>query len=63
VRIVRISSTGGFANGVYDSTQETQRITLTGVDVRTGLGLTSTATDAEVIAKLLTANKLIVDNT
>lgn len=61
--IVRISSTGGFANGVYDSTQETQRITLTGVDVRTGLGLTSTATDAEVIAKLLTANKLIVDNT
>ena len=36
--------------------------TLSSVDLRTGLGLTGTATDNQVIQELLNRGKLVVDN-
>ncbi|MBA4110980.1 MAG: hypothetical protein C0487_15455, partial [Leptothrix sp. (in: Bacteria)] len=59
--VVHISATGGFSNGTYTSGQETQRIVLEGVNLRTDMGLASTATDDQVIVKLLQQNKLLVD--
>ena len=59
--VIRISSTGGFASGTYSAAAEDQRITLTGVDLRTGLGLASNATDNQIIQELLTRQKLVVD--
>jgi hypothetical protein len=58
---IRISSSGGFTGGTYAAGAEDQRITLTGVDLRTGMGLASTATDNQVIQELLNRNKLVVD--
>ncbi|MBN8488307.1 MAG: cadherin-like domain-containing protein, partial [Burkholderiales bacterium] len=59
---IRISSIGGFLNGVYDPSKTDQSITLTGVDLRTALGLTGTATDAQIIQELINRNKLLTDN-
>ncbi|MBQ0930841.1 cadherin-like domain-containing protein, partial [Ideonella sp. 4Y16] len=59
---IHISSIGGFVNGVYDPSKTDQTITLTGVDLRTALGLTGAATDAQVIQELLNRNKLLTDN-
>ena len=59
--IIHISSTGGFTNGVYDSAKLDQTITLSGVDLRTALGLGGSATDAQIITELLNRNKLITD--
>jgi T1SS-143 domain-containing protein len=58
---IRISSTGGFTGGTYAAGAEDQRITLTGVDLRAGLGLLASATDNQIIQELLTRNKLVVD--
>ncbi|MEY4766168.1 MAG: hypothetical protein RI907_2841, partial [Pseudomonadota bacterium] len=60
--IVKVSPTGGFAGGTATDAAETQRIVLENVNIRTDLGLTSTATDAQVIAKLLAKGALVVDN-
>jgi VCBS repeat-containing protein len=60
--IVHISSSGGFTNGTYTTGAEDERIMLTGVDLRTGMGLVSTATDAQIIQELLTRGKLITDS-
>jgi large repetitive protein len=60
--IIRISSTGGFTGGTYNAAVEDQRITLTGSDLRAGLGLTGTATDNQVLQELLNRGKLVVDN-
>ena len=61
--IIHVSSTGGFAGGVYSAAAEDQRIVLTGVDVRSvaTFGLTSTATDNDIINQLLQRGKLITD--
>ncbi|RZI84633.1 MAG: type I secretion C-terminal target domain-containing protein, partial [Rubrivivax sp.] len=59
--ILHVSPTGGFTNGTYSATQETQRIVLEGVNLRTDIGLASTATDSQIIAKLLQQGKLLVD--
>jgi Ca2+-binding RTX toxin-like protein len=56
--IVRISSTGGFANGEYNAGAEDQRITLQGIDLRTALGLGSNAGDDQILQELLNRNKL-----
>ena len=58
---IRISSSGGFTGGTYAAGAEDQRITLTGVDLRTGLGLTAGATDNQIIQELLNRNKLVTD--
>ncbi|MDO9003047.1 MAG: type I secretion C-terminal target domain-containing protein, partial [Aquabacterium sp.] len=59
--VVRVSATGGFTNGTYTSGQETQRIVLEGVNIRTDIGLAANATDDQIIVKLLQQNKLLVD--
>jgi Ca2+-binding RTX toxin-like protein len=61
--IIHVSSTGGFSGGVYSAAAEDQRIVLTGVDVRSvaAFGLTSTATDNDIINQLLQRGKLITD--
>ncbi|WP_310461073.1 Calx-beta domain-containing protein [Sphaerotilus sp.] len=58
---IHVSSTGAFAGGTYSSASEDQTIVLSGVDLRASLGLGSTATDADIIGRLLTQGKLIVD--
>ena len=61
--IIHISSSGGFAGGVYSAGAEDQRIVLTGVDVRSAatFGLNASATDSQIIAELLNRGKLITD--
>jgi hypothetical protein len=58
---IRISTTGGFTGGTYNSSVEDQRIVLQGVDIRSALGLGGAATEAQILVDLLTKNKLIVD--
>jgi hypothetical protein len=59
--IIKISPTGGFTNGVATNAAETERIVLEGVNIRTGLGLSNTATDTQVINKMLEQGKLLAD--
>ena len=59
---IHVSSTGAFAGGTYSAAAEDQTIVLSGVDLRTSLGLGDTATDTQIISTLLTQGKLIVDN-
>ncbi|MBC7701501.1 MAG: type I secretion C-terminal target domain-containing protein [Massilia sp.] len=59
--VVHVSATGGFTNGTYTAGQETQRIVLEGVNIRTDMGLAANATDDQIIVKLLQQNKLLVD--
>ena len=61
--IVHVSSTGGFAGGVYSAAAEDQRIVLQGVDVRSpgAFGLAPSATDNDVIHQLLQRGKLVTD--
>ena len=53
--VVHVSSTGEFAAG-FNAAKEVQTITLTGVDLVTGY-----ANDQQIIASLLSNNKLITD--
>lgn len=59
---IHVSSTGAFSGGTYSAAAEDQTIVLSGVDLRTSLGLANTATDTQIISTLLTQGKLIVDN-
>ena len=56
---IRISSTGGFASGVYDAGAEDQRIVLTGVDLYTATG--GPGTETQLLQRLLANGTLIVD--
>ena len=58
---IRVSATGGFTNGNYSAGQETQHITLTGVNLSTQLVAGSTLTEAQIIQNLLQNGKLITD--
>ncbi len=58
---VRISSTGGFAGGSYSAASEDQRIVMSGVDIRSALGLGGGATDAQIIAERRNRAKLVTD--
>jgi len=58
---IKISPTGGFTGGTVNNT-ETHDIVLQGVDIRAGLGLAGSATEAEIINKMITDGKLLVDN-
>ena len=59
--VIRISTTGGFANGAYSAGAEDQRITLSNLNLRTELGLAANANDDQVINQLIARNKLVVD--
>ncbi|PXW94754.1 putative secreted protein (type I secretion substrate), partial [Sphaerotilus hippei] len=58
---IHISSQGGFSSGVFSAAAEDQTIVLSGVDLRSSLSLTSSATDAQIIEALLQQGKLVVD--
>ena len=58
---IHISSTGGFAGGVYSAAAEDQRIVLEGVDIRASLSLQPGATDHQILQELLNRNKLLGD--
>ena len=60
--VIRVSTTGGFANGTYASGADNQQIVLEGVNLRSGLGLGADATGAQIIGKLIENGKLLVDN-
>jgi VCBS repeat-containing protein len=62
VTTIRISTTGQFTGGTYASAAEDQSIVLQGVDLPTGLGLASGASDAQIIQELINRGKLVVDN-
>ncbi|NRT55988.1 hypothetical protein HNQ01_001723 [Leptothrix sp. C29] len=57
---IHVSTSGAFASG-YSAAAEDQTIVLQGVDLPGSLGLTSGATDAQIITALLTQGKLVVD--
>jgi Ca2+-binding RTX toxin-like protein len=57
----RISSTGGFSGGTYNSAVEDQRIVLEGVDIRASLGLAANASDNAILQTLIDRAKLLVD--
>ena len=61
--IIHVSSTGGFSGGTYSASAEDQRIVLQGVNVRSAgtFGLSSAATDNDVIHQLLQRGKLVTD--
>ncbi|MEY4427364.1 MAG: hypothetical protein RLZZ182_53, partial [Pseudomonadota bacterium] len=61
---IRISPTGGFSNGTYDATKDTQEIVLQGVNLRdvNTFGLDSSATDKQIIDKLIEQGKLLIGN-
>ncbi len=58
--IIRISSTGGFTNGVYDASKEDQSITLSNIDLRAALGRPN-GTDLDLLRDLVARKQLIVD--
>jgi hypothetical protein len=58
---IRISTTGAFSGGTYNSAVEDQRIVLQGVDIRSALGLGGSATEAQIIQDLLGKGKLVTD--
>jgi Ca2+-binding RTX toxin-like protein len=58
---IHVSSNGAFTGGTYSAAAEDQAIVLAGVDLRASLGLDNTATDLDIISKMLTQGKLIVD--
>jgi len=60
--IIKVSTAGGFAGGTATEAAENQRIVLEGVNLRADLGLPGGASDADVINKLMSLNKLVVDN-
>ncbi|WP_290877161.1 Calx-beta domain-containing protein, partial [Aquabacterium sp.] len=60
--IIKISTTGAFPSGVATTGTENERIVLENVNLRSDLGLAANATDAQVITKLLSEGKLLVDN-
>jgi len=60
--VIRISPTGAFSGGSYSSTADTQQIVLEGVNLRdvNVFGLGATATDKDIIDKLLQQGKLLI---
>ena len=62
--IIRISPAGGFSGGTYSAALDTQEIVLEGVNLRdvNTIGLGATATDKDIIDKLLAQGKLLIGN-
>ncbi|MFM2450408.1 MAG: hypothetical protein RIS44_2858, partial [Pseudomonadota bacterium] len=58
---IRISSTGGFQDGQYNSSAEDQRIVLDNVDLVASLSLTPESSNHDIIAAMLNNGKLITD--
>jgi len=65
--VIHISSSGAFSAGAGWSAgnagSEDQRIVLSGVNLPSALGLSSTATDLQIIQELLNRGKLLTDTT
>ncbi|MFM2345421.1 MAG: hypothetical protein RL654_174, partial [Pseudomonadota bacterium] len=58
---IHVSTTGAFTGGTYSAAAEDQTIVLQNVNLPSALGLTSSATDAQIISAMLTQGKLVVD--
>lgn len=60
--VIRVSPTGAFTGGNYSATADTQQIVLEGVNLRdvNVFGLGATATDKDIIDKLLQQGKLLI---
>jgi hypothetical protein len=58
---IRISSTGGFEDGQYNSAAEDQRIVLDNVDLVASLSLTPESSNHDIITAMLNNGKLITD--
>ena len=61
--LIHISSTGGFAAGIFVAGAEDQRIVLQGVDLRSPaiFGLGAASTDSQIIQQLLQRGTLLAD--
>jgi len=59
--VIRVSSTGGFTNGVFSAAAEDQEIVLQGVDLRTQLSLGSGASEAQLLQEMLFKGKLLTE--
>ena len=59
---IRISSSGGFSGGTYNSAAQDQRIVLEGVDIRASLGLAANASANLILQALIDRSKLLVDS-
>ncbi|WP_140627733.1 immunoglobulin-like domain-containing protein [Methylibium rhizosphaerae] len=59
--VIRISSSGGFANGNYSASAQDQQIVLQGVDLRDQLGLGSSTTESQLLQELMHRGKLLTE--
>ncbi|HUG25131.1 beta strand repeat-containing protein, partial [Piscinibacter sp.] len=59
--VIRVSSTGGFTNGVFSSSAEDQEIVLQGVDLRSQLSLDATASEAQMLQEMIFRGKVLTE--
>jgi VCBS repeat-containing protein len=59
--VIRVSSTGGFANGVYSAAAEDQEIVLQGVDLRSELNLAPDTSEAQLLQEMVFQGKLLTE--
>ncbi|MEO6409614.1 MAG: Calx-beta domain-containing protein, partial [Burkholderiaceae bacterium] len=59
--VIRVSSTGGFAGGVYAASAEDQEIVLKGVDLGVQLGLGAGASEAAMLNEMVSKGKLLTE--
>jgi Ca2+-binding RTX toxin-like protein len=61
--VIRISPSGGFANGTFAAAADTQEIVLEGVNLRdvNAIGLDATASSKDILNQLIKQGKLLID--
>ena len=59
--MIRVSSTGGFTNGVFAAGAEDQEIVLQGVDLRSQLNLGPSASEAQLLQEMVFQGKLLTE--
>ena len=59
--VIRVSSTGGFAGGVYAASAEDQEIVLKGVDLGVQLGLGAGASEAALLNEMVSKGRLLTE--
>jgi Ca2+-binding RTX toxin-like protein len=59
--VIRVSSSGGFTNGVFSAAAEDQEIVLQGVDLRSQLSLDAGASEAQLLQEMIFQGKLLTE--
>ncbi|WP_280155226.1 VCBS domain-containing protein [Piscinibacter sp. XHJ-5] len=59
--VIRVSSNGGFTNGVFSAAAEDQEIVLQGVDLRSQLSLGAGASEAQLLQEMIFRGKLLTE--